>query len=95
MDRCAVLVDADYLYAEGGKLCCRTPARARSALQPSLAVELLHKVALETTQLPDYRDLITLAQHRAISDAVLLSGDEDLREGVRAAQDYGPPRRSQ
>ncbi|MGH3837482.1 MAG: NYN domain-containing protein [Pseudonocardiaceae bacterium] len=136
MDRCAVLVDAGYLYAEGGKLCCGTPARGRSALQPSLAVELLQKVALETTQLPVlrtywydgardgirtqeqrevaglpnvklrlgrlnaknqqkgvdaliYRDLITLAQHRAISDAVLLSGDEDLREGVRAAQDYG------
>lgn len=136
MDRCAVLVDAGYLFAEGGKLCCGTPARGRSALRPFLAVELLQKVALETTQLPVlrtywydgardgirtqeqrevaglpnvklrlgrlnasnkqkgvdaliYRDLITLAQHRAISDAVLLSGDEDLREGVRAAQDYG------
>lgn len=32
---------------------------------------------------------LPLRQHRAISDAVLLSGDEDLREGVRAAQDYG------
>ncbi|MGH3720050.1 MAG: NYN domain-containing protein [Pseudonocardiaceae bacterium] len=136
MDRCAILVDAGYLYAEGGKLCCGSPARARTALQPSLAVELLQKVASETTKLPvlrtywydgardgirtqeqrevaglpnvklrlgrlnaqnkqkgvdalNYRDLITLAQHRAISDAVLLSGDEDLREGVRAAQDYG------
>ncbi len=136
MDRCAVLVDAGYLHAEGGKLCCGTASRSHSALQPSLAVKLLQAVALETTRLPVlrtywydaardgirtqaqrevaglanvklrlgrlngsnqqkgvdaliYRDLITLAQHRAISDAVLVSGDEDLREGVRAAQDYG------
>lgn len=32
---------------------------------------------------------MTLARERAISDAFLLSGDEDLREGVRAAQDMG------
>lgn len=36
-----------------------------------------------------YHDLITLASSRAISDAFLLSGDEDLREGVRAAQNLG------
>ena len=36
-----------------------------------------------------YRDLMTLARERAISEAFLLSGDEDLREGVRAAQDMG------
>lgn len=36
-----------------------------------------------------YRDLMTLARERAIADAYLLSGDEDLREGVRSAQDMG------
>jgi uncharacterized LabA/DUF88 family protein len=36
-----------------------------------------------------YRDLMTLARERAISRAYLLSGDEDLREGVVAAQDLG------
>lgn len=36
-----------------------------------------------------YRDLMTLARERAVSDAFLLSGDEDLREGVRSAQDMG------
>jgi hypothetical protein len=36
-----------------------------------------------------YRDLMTLARERAISRAYLLSGDEDLREGVIAAQDMG------
>ena len=34
-------------------------------------------------------DLVTLARERAISEAYLLSGDEDLREGVWAAQDLG------
>ena len=36
-----------------------------------------------------YHDLITLAQRGAISDAVLVSGDEDLREGVRTVQEMG------
>jgi uncharacterized LabA/DUF88 family protein len=36
-----------------------------------------------------YRDLMTLARERAVSDALLVSGDEDLREGVRSAQDMG------
>ncbi len=36
-----------------------------------------------------YRDMITLAQHGAVSDVVLISGDEDLHEGVRSVQDYG------
>lgn len=32
---------------------------------------------------------MTLAQERAISDAFLLSGDEDLREGVKTARNVG------
>ena len=49
-------------------------------------------------------DLIELARHRAITDAVLLSGDEDVRIGVQIAQSFGvrvhllgmaPMRRSQ
>ncbi len=34
-------------------------------------------------------DLIELARNDAISDAVLLSGDEDLRVGVQIAQSFG------
>ncbi|MFO0801925.1 MAG: NYN domain-containing protein [Gemmataceae bacterium] len=34
-------------------------------------------------------DMITLARNRAMSDAVLLSGDEDIRVGVQQAQEYG------
>ena len=35
------------------------------------------------------RDLIILAEQRAISTAYLMSGDEDLREGVAEAQERG------
>ncbi len=34
-------------------------------------------------------DLIDLARNGAISDAVLLSGDEDIRVGVQVAQNFG------
>ncbi len=34
-------------------------------------------------------DLVALARERAISEAYLLSGDDDLREGVRVAQGMG------
>lgn len=34
-------------------------------------------------------DLIELARNRAISDVVILSGDEDIRIGVQIAQSYG------
>jgi hypothetical protein len=34
-------------------------------------------------------DMITLARNRVMSDAVLLSGDEDVRVGVQQAQEFG------
>lgn len=34
-------------------------------------------------------DMISLARNRAMTDAVLLSGDEDLRVGVQQAQEFG------
>ena len=36
-----------------------------------------------------YRDLMTLARERAMATAYLMAGDEDLREGVIAAQEMG------
>jgi uncharacterized LabA/DUF88 family protein len=129
-------VDAGYLFAAGGELCCGTKARNRIQLDASEANRLLTDLATTRCQLPVlrtywydgardgiptasqqivaslpnvklrlgrlnaknqqkgvdaliYRDLMTLAQQRAICEAFLLSGDEDLREGVRAAQDQG------
>ncbi|WP_428116724.1 hypothetical protein [Candidatus Poriferisodalis sp.] len=36
-----------------------------------------------------YRDLFTLSQSGRVGDVFLLAGDEDLLEGVLAAQDFG------
>lgn len=136
MDRCAVFVDAGYLYAEGGKLLGIGASRRMVLLDAGRTNEFLVDVAERTCRLPVlrtywydgardrvptaehqviadlpnvklrlgrlnnrnqqkgvdaliYHDLMTLARERAISDAFLLSGDEDLREGVRAAQEIG------
>lgn len=136
MDRCAVFVDAGYLFASGGLLCHNTRKRGELALDEvellswlSREAEAHAKVDVLRTYWYDgarsgiptesqkriaarpgvklrlgrvngagqqkgvealiYRDLITLATERAITDAYLLSGDEDLREGVKAAQDRG------
>lgn len=35
------------------------------------------------------RDLTALARNRAVADAVLVGGDEDLRRALEEAQDYG------
>jgi hypothetical protein len=136
LDRCAVFVDAGYLFASGGLLCHNTRKRGeltldevqllawlRKEAQAHAKVEVLRTYWYDGARsgIPTesqkriaarpgvklrlgrvngagqqkgvdaliYRDLITLATERAITDAYLLSGDEDLREGVKAAQDRG------
>ncbi len=136
MDRCAVFVDAGYLYAGAGELCCGTRIRKLIQLDGTGVNELLVRLARQSCGLPPlrtywydgakngiptieqqriaaipnvklrlgrlniknqqkgvdaliYRDLMTLARERAICEAYVLSGDEDLREGVLAAQDMG------
>ena len=136
MDRYALFVDAGYLYAEGGKLCCGTPSRLGFTLDVANFNLMLRELAQEhcglnvlrtywydgardgirtaahqeIAALPNvkirlgginhqgqqkgvdalvYRDLMTLAHAHAISDAFILAGDEDVREGVRTAQDQG------
>lgn len=136
MDRCAVFVDAGYLFASGGLLCHNTRKRGelildevqllawlcnearthakvdvlrtywydgarsgiptesqkRIAARPGVKLRLGRVNGAGQQKGVDaliYRDLITLATERAITDAYLLSGDEDLREGVKAAQDRG------
>lgn len=135
MDRYAIFVDAGYVLAEGGKLCCQTGDRNRLDLDVAKLRDHLETVAAEATGLsalrtywydaapyggqtehhrmiallPNvklrlgriksgrqkgvdaliYHDLVNLARERAISDAFLVSGDEDLREGVRTVQGMG------
>jgi uncharacterized LabA/DUF88 family protein len=130
-----VFVDAGYLLAAGGALCCQSVNRSDFTcrykdLLTSLAsfaeklsdLELLriywYDAAVHATPTKDHleiaglthvklrlgrisggrqkgvdslivRDLMTLARERAMVTAFLLAGDEDLREGVAAAQDMG------
>jgi uncharacterized LabA/DUF88 family protein len=135
LDRCALFVDAGYLLAAGGALCCGTTHRSEITCgykelvaafatfaehqsgHPVLRVywydAALHAVPtidhLRVAELPHVklrlgrisggkqkgvdslivRDFMTLARERAMVTAFLLAGDEDLREGVIAAQDMG------
>ena len=135
-DRSAIFIDAGYLLAAGGALCCGTSDRSRFVCDhqrltadladwvrehsggmtslrtywydgarngvPSPEHERIGGLAYVKVRLGRihsgqqkgvdaliYRDLMTLARERAISRAYLVSGDEDLREGVVAAQDMG------
>lgn len=136
MDRSAIFIDAGYLYAAAGDLCCGTRSRTRLLLDVPALNKLIVDKANDRCALPVlrtywydgakngiptkkqqtiaaqpniklrlgrlntrgqqkgvdaliYRDIMTLARERAIADGFLLSGDEDLREGVKAAQDQG------
>ena len=135
MDRFAIFVDAEYLYAEGGLLCCNSPDRqeillygpganeflsglasdvsdlqqlrtywydvshdgAPTAAQqlvatlPNMKLRLQHGPRRQSSPVSDAirRDLTTLARNRAVSDAFLLSADDDLVDCVGEAQDNG------
>jgi hypothetical protein len=136
MDRCAIFVDAGYLLAAGGTLCCSTKVRAGFTCDYAALTKALEDYAIDHSsgmsvlrtywydgarnavptadhlkigELPNVklrlgrisggeqkgvdslivRDLMTLSRERAMADAYLVAGDEDLREGVVAAQDMG------
>ncbi len=137
MRRCAIFVDAEYLYTEGGKLCCEgpkrdevllyglganeflvglatqisghkplrtywydttgegeaTPAQQQLATLPNIKLRLQSSQSTDPTSSPIasaiQRDLLALAENRAICDAFLLSGDEALLDCVEKAQELG------
>jgi uncharacterized LabA/DUF88 family protein len=136
VDRCVLLVDAGYLFAQGGLAIHGTKARHKLALDAQALITGLKDLVEERSGMPllrtywydgaqqgiptaehqrvahvpfvklrmgrinaanqqkgvdalIYRDLMTLATERAVTEAYLLSGDDDLREGVIFAQDRG------
>lgn len=136
MCRSVLMVDAGYLFAQGGRATHDTGSRhllsidARGFLTTITELIVSHsglpllrtywydgarhgiptKDQLEIAELPYlklrlgrlnarnqqkgvdsliYRDLMTLASERSVAQAYLLSGDDDLREGVLFAQDRG------
>lgn len=135
MDRYAIFVDAGYVIAAGGQLCCGTSNRDMISIDVAGLRDYLNHIANKSTSISGlrmywydaapsdgptqdhdkiaslaniklrlgrikggkqkgvdaliYHDLITLARERAISDALLVSGDDDMLEAVRAVQEKG------
>lgn len=135
MDRYVILIDAGYLYAATGELCCRTSNRRDLDLDPERINHFLRDrcgnhcdqahlrtywydgapealatmdqlrfgeqqgVKLRLGRLTKHgqkgvdsrivRDLIVLPRNGAVSTIYLMSGDEDVREGVLEAQELG------
>jgi uncharacterized LabA/DUF88 family protein len=80
-----------YWY-DGARRRIHTPEQERIAELPDVKVRLGNLNANRQQKGVDSLirgDLESLARHRAISDAVLIGGDEDLVSAVEAAQGYG------
>ncbi|MFC0599665.1 NYN domain-containing protein [Streptomyces palmae] len=80
-----------YWY-DGARRRIHTPEQQRVAELPDVKVRLGNLNANNQQKGVDSLirgDLESLARHRAIGDAVLLGGDEDLVSAVEAAQGYG------
>jgi len=135
MARYSVLVDAGYLYAAAGDLCCHTSRRGDLLIDPEKTNLFLKELcgnhcdqphlrtywydgapdAVPTREHLEFanqkgvkirlgrltqhgqkgvdsrivRDLIVLSRNGAVGTVYLLSGDEDVREGVAEAQEQG------
>lgn len=136
MERSVLMIDAGYLFAQGGQSTYGTRSRNELSVDAAAFLEALTPLVanhsglpllrtywydgarhgiptqdhLDIAQLPYlklrlgrlnsrnqqkgvdaliYRDLMTLAAERSVAQAYLLSGDDDLREGVIYAQDRG------
>jgi hypothetical protein len=85
-----VTVLRTYWY-DGAKNAVPTPDHLRVAELPNVKLRLGRISGGEQKGVDSLivRDFMTLARERAMVTAYLLAGDEDLREGVVAAQDMG------
>lgn len=80
------------IYWYDGASAGANPAQIALSYRPNLKLRLGFVNAQGQQEGVDQliaRDLTSLAQNRAIAEALLLSGDDDLRGGVEAAQELG------
>jgi hypothetical protein len=89
-DNCGLPVLRIYWY-DGATDALPTPEQQKIGELPSVKLRLgrLSGGRQKGVDALIFRDLMTLARERAVATAYLLGGDEDLREGVVAAQDMG------
>jgi len=80
------------IYWYDGTATGPTPQHIAIAFQPRVKLRLGFVNTLGEQKGVDsliVTDMILLARNRAMADAVLLSGDEDIRVGVQQAQEFG------
>jgi uncharacterized LabA/DUF88 family protein len=79
------------IYWYDGASGAANPAQVALSYQPNvkLRLGLVTERGQEGVDELIARDLVTLAQNRAITDALLLSGDDDIRPAVEQAQELG------
>lgn len=80
------------IYWYDGTAMGPTPQQLALAYRPSVKLRLGfvnqqgHQKGVDSLVVSD---LINLARNRAMADAILMTGDEDIRVGVQQAQDFG------
>lgn len=81
MDRCALFVDAAYLYAAGGSLCCGTTKREHLDLDFPKAIDVLSEAASRASRLPLLRVYWYDAAINAVptSDHIRVSSEEGVQ----------------
>lgn len=89
-EHCHLPVLRTYWY-DGAPDAIPTPEHLRVAALPNVKLRLGRLVQGEQKGVDSLivRDFMTLARERATATAYLLGGDEDLREGIAAAQEMG------
>src|SRR5215831_13056142 len=88
--RYAVIVDVGYIYAAAGELLFNTSSRREFRVDADKLIGALTRHADGLVR----GELLRVywydaARHRAVTDAVLIAGDEDMVPAVEAAQAFG------
>lgn len=79
------------VYWYDGATAGPSPAQVALSYRPSLKLRLgmVDETGQHGVDELFARDLVTLAQHRAMASALLLTGDDDLRPALEEAQEWG------
>src|SRR5258708_23120971 len=98
LSRYAIMVDVGYIYASAGELLFSAASRREYRVDADRLISALVRLRLGNLNARGQQkgvdaqiraDMEALARHRAITDAILVAGDEDMVPAVEAAQAFG------
>src|SRR5580698_10114362 len=96
LSRYAIMVDVGYIYASAGGLLFSAASRREYRVDADKLIQAVTRHAEDKVRGQQKgvdaqirADMEALARHRAITDAILVAGDEDMVPAVEAAQAYG------